>query len=109
MFAELSYTKPNRFKANKGVKYRRPVKHDETWKKAKNIALQTQSRRENQYDEETLQPERRLSRWEQHAENDYQIRLQRMYRFWEHRSKTLAAYNKPWTTFESTTPLGAGW
>ena len=110
MFAELSYAKTiNRFKANKGVKHRRPAKHDESWKRAKNIAIQGQSRRENEFDEETLQPERRLSRWEQHAENNYQIRLQRMYRFWEHRSKSLATYNKPWTTFESTTPLGAGW
>ena len=105
MFAELSYTKPNRFKANKGVKYRRPVKHDETWKKAKNIALQAQSRRENQYDEETLQPERRLSRWEQHEEN----KLQNLYRFWEHYIKARAIYNKSWTNYESSTPLGAGW
>jgi hypothetical protein len=81
MFVELSFAKTiNRFKA-KGVKHRRPVKHDETWKKAKNIALHTQSRSENKYDEETLQPERHPSRWELHQEHQ----RQRMY------------------------PLGAGW
>ena len=81
MFAELSFAKTNRFKANKGIKYRRPVKHDETWKRAKNIALQTQSRSENKYEEETLQPDRHPSRWELHQEHQ----RQRMY------------------------PLGAGW
>ena len=82
MFAELSFAKTiNRFKANKGVKTRRPAKHDETWKRAKNIALQTQSRIENKYDEETLQPEKHPSRWELHQEHQ----RQRMY------------------------PLGAGW
>jgi hypothetical protein len=76
MFAELSYAKTiNRFKANKGVKTRRPAKYDESWKRAKNIALQTQSRRENEFDEETLQPDRHPSRWELHQEH----RLQKMY------------------------------
>jgi hypothetical protein len=81
MFAELNFAKTiNRFKS-KSVKKRRVSKYDETWKRAKNIALQTQSRRENEYDEETLQPERHPSRWELHQEHQ----RQRMY------------------------PLGAGW
>jgi hypothetical protein len=67
MFAELNYAKTiNRFKANKGIKTHRVAKHDETWKRAKNIAIQKQSRRENEYDEDTLLPEQHLSRWEQH-------------------------------------------
>ena len=82
MFAELNYAKTiNRFKANKGVKPHRAKNHDDTWKRAKNIALHTQSRSENQYDEETLQPEQKRSRWELHQEH----RLQALY------------------------PLGAGW
>jgi len=83
MFEELNYSKTiNRFKANKGIKFRRESKHDETWKRLKNIALHRQSQRENKFDEDTLEPERHLSRWEQREE---QHRLQNMY------------------------PLGAGW
>ena len=84
MFAELSFAKTiNRFKANKGVKMYRMKKHDETWKRAKNIALHRQSQRENEFefDEDTLQPEQHQSRWELHQEHQ----RQRMY------------------------PLGAGW
>jgi hypothetical protein len=82
MFAELSFAKTiNRFKANKGVKTCRQAKHDDTWKRAKNIALHRQSQRENKFDEETLQPEQHQSRWELHQEHQ----RQRMY------------------------PLGAGW
>lgn len=76
MFAELSFAKTiNRFKANKGVKNHRVSKHDETWKRAKNIALHRQSKRENEFDEETLQPEQHQSRWELHQ----QYQRQRMY------------------------------
>jgi hypothetical protein len=45
-----------------GVKPRRQ-KHTESekWKRAKNVALQKQSRRENEFIEETLLPEQHLS------------------------------------------------
>jgi len=65
MFAELNYAKTiNRFKGKSNKQ--RVAKHDETWKRAKNIAIHKQSRRENEYDEESLLPEQHLSRWEQH-------------------------------------------
>jgi hypothetical protein len=85
MFTELNYAKTvNRFKANKGIKYRRAEKyvHEKYWKTQKNRAMQVQSRSETEFDEEILQPEKHLSRWEQHN-----LQHQRQ-----------AAY-----------PLGAGW
>ena len=53
-----------------GVKPRRE-KHTESakWKRAKNVALQKQSRRENEFIEETLHPEQHLSRRNQRYAN----------------------------------------
>jgi len=69
MFAELNFAKTiNRFKANKGVKPQRATKYayEKFWKTQKNRAMQVQSRAESEFDEETLQPEKHLPRWEQH-------------------------------------------
>ena len=85
MFAELNFAKTiNRFKANKGVKPQRVMKYayEKHWKAQKNRAMQVQSRAESEFDEDTLQPEKHLTRWEQH----YQ----------QHRLKVMF-------------PLGAGW
>ena len=78
MFPECEYMTYR----NMNTKKRREVKHDEFWKRAKNVALHVQSRQENEFVDETLQPERRQSRWEQHHERHV---LQAIY------------------------PLGAGW
>ena len=53
-----------------GVKPRRE-KHTESakWKRAKNVALQKQSRRENEFVEDTLLPEQHLSRRNQRYAN----------------------------------------
>ena len=59
------------------------------WKRAKNVALQKQSRRENEFIEETLLPERHLSGRNQRYAN---------YLFSQTHSSLL---NK--------SPLGAGW
>jgi hypothetical protein len=85
MFAELNFAKTiNRFKANKGVKPQRATKYayEKHWKAQKNRAMQVQSRAESVFDEDTLQPEKHLSRWEQH--------------YAQHRLKVIF-------------PLGAGW
>ena len=85
MFAELNFAKTiNRFKANKGVKPQRVMKYayEKHWKAQKNRAMQVQSRAESEFDEDTLQPEKHLTRWEQH--------------YAQHQRQ--AAY-----------PLGAGW
>ena len=70
------------------------VKHDKhvvsaKWKRAKNVALQKQSRRENEFIEETLLPERHLSGRNQRYAN---------YLFSQTHASLL---NK--------SPLGAGW
>lgn len=85
MFTELDYAKTvNRFKANKGIKYRRAEKYvyEKYWKTQTNRAMQVQSRSETEFDEEILHPEKHLSRWEQHN-----LQHQR----------------------QATYPLGAGW
>jgi hypothetical protein len=50
-------------KMSKLVSKRRQVKHVESskWKRAKNVALQKQSRRENEFIEETLLPAQHVS------------------------------------------------
>lgn len=50
-------------KSRKMSKPKRVQKYTESkyWKRAKNIALQSQSRRENEFIEDTLLPERHLS------------------------------------------------
>jgi hypothetical protein len=85
MFAELNFAKTiNRFKANKGVKPKRVMKYayEKHWKAQKNRAMQVQSRAESEFDEDTLQPEKHLTRWKQH--------------YAQHRLKVVF-------------PLGAGW
>ena len=53
---ELPYTKPiNRFKSNKGIKYVKTVKHDETWKTNRSKAIKVQSRAENYVDQDDFQ------------------------------------------------------
>jgi len=69
MFPELDYAKTiNRFKANKGVKHIRVKKYEyeNHWKTQKNRAIHVHSRNESKFDEDTIQPEKQLSRWEQH-------------------------------------------
>ena len=74
-----------------GVQRGRRPKHTESkqWKRAKNIALQSQSRRENEFIEDTLLPERHLSGRNQRYAN---------YLFYQTHSSLL-----------SESPLGAGW
>ena len=72
MFEECEYMSYRTMK----MKKRREVKHDEFWKRAKNVSLHVQSRKENEFVDETLQPERHPSRWEQHYERHV---LQAMY------------------------------
>jgi len=73
-----------------GVRRRLP-KHAESkyWKRAKSIALQKQSRNENEFIEDTLLPERHLSSRNQRYAN---------YLFYQTHSSLL-----------NTSPLGAGW
>jgi len=44
-----------------GVERRQKHTESKKWKRARNIALQTQSRRENEFIEDTLLPERHIS------------------------------------------------
>jgi len=95
MFEELSYMKTvNVMKGSKG-KVKRESKYDESWKIKRNRALHVQSREENEFREEILEPEVHKSRWEQRYEDHVMESMMR--EIYEQRK------------LESMYPLGPGW
>lgn len=90
MRIDASFNKGKRVSKSKSKsKTKSKYEYENYWKRARNVALHVQSRRENMFDEDTLLPVRHLSRRNQRYEN---------YKF-----------NKTHASLLQKSPLGLGW